>query len=364
MPRQGPNKKVKQLASPDEVADDSQFRLQCTAVLLTWNIPEGAMSEYPGRPSAMEAYIMLLNSLHWPLVKHYTICAELEAHWHIHAYLVFHKKVDHSTAGWMLYGAMPNVSPNTTTGSGFSTAVNRGSFYVANEYKKSFQSHTMNYFPAGADGGGATYSVKTQWVIDQWSQSKLRDAVECAGKYKCLTPPFKALVTMSQGQITSLDRRNFHAERAAVLQSDVCPFKTYPECDEFLKQFEKQQFRYKFLWISGETRLGKTQLAKSFDSNFYHHKNSINWADYNPSKHSTIIFDDCSAIDEYILHHKMLFQASEVTTVNTSRTNCFALEVDTVCKKIIVCSNTISMHEWIEANCIYLDIVEPTWVEN
>ena len=57
-------------------------------------------------------------------------------------------------------------------------------------------------------------------------------------------------------------------------------------------------------------------------------------------EHTAIIFDDCAEPEVYITNHKMFFQASEVITVDTtSRTNCFALEVDTGKKMIIVCAD-------------------------
>ena len=335
---------------------DDGFHLRCSAVLLTWNVQ--------GNPSATEALELLKETPHWELVKHYTICAEFESHWHIHAYLEFNKRVDHAATGWLLEGVAPNVQPNRTNGSGFSQAVKRGSFYVANEYKKSFRSNVMNFYPAGSDTGGATYSVKTQWVIDQWSQGKLRDPVECAGRYRCLTPPFKAMVTMSQGQQTSLARQEFLKARRLRLAAMTKPFKSFPECETFAKQFQTDRFRYHFMWFWGNTQLGKTELAKSLDANFLHHKNSIDWMEWDAMKHSTVIFDDCGDIESYILHHKMLFQASDKTTVNTSRTNCHALEVDTTAKRIIVCANHPPLDGWIIDNCIELHITEPTWILN
>ena len=358
MPQQGSRKRkapaaavepdAKKERTEEEVVETKEgYKLNCKAVLFTWNVH--------GKPSANDALGALEQTPHWDNVMRYTICAEEASHWHIHAYLEFKKRVDHSADGWKLWNVAPDIRPNTVSGTGFATAVRRGSFYVANEYKHSFRSHVMNFYPA------ADYSVKTQWLIDQWSQGKIRDAVQCAGKYRCLTQPFKQLVTMSQGQQTSLDRQEFITERRARLFAQARPFKRYPEVDAFMEQFKKDKFRYSFLWLWGVSKLGKTELAKSLEPQLWHHRNSINWADYNSSEHNSIIFDDCPEIETYITNHKMLFQASEVTTVNTSRTNCYALEVDTIAKRITVCANHPPFTTWVLANAHVLNITEETW---
>ena len=352
MPRQGKKRPAPEAEETPEAKRhreevEAGFRLHCKAVLFTWNCKEPK--------SADDAYGELSTLPHWELVMWYTICAEEGSHWHIHAYVEFKKRVDHSADGWKLWGVAPDIRANTTSGSGFNQAVRRGSFYVANEYKKTFRSHLMNFVP------GQHYSVKTQWVIDQWSQDKLRDPVECAGKYRCLTPPFKAMVSMSQGAISSLERREFISQRNLELAQQRKAFKVYEAVTLFTEQFKTTQARYNFLWIWGESKLGKTELAKSLAEHYWHHRNSINWAEYRADKHIAVIFDDCGEPEVYITNHKMLFQANEITTVNTSRTKCFALEVDCVQKMIIVCANHPPYTAWVLANCFVLHVTEPTW---
>ena len=355
MPRQGSNKR-KALENPEETPEakklreevESGFRLQCKAALFTWITPTEV--------SAGDALDLFMHMPHWELVQNFTICAEEGTHWHVHAYLEFKKRVDHAASGWMCWDAKPDVRSNTTTGSGYNTAVRRGSFYVANEYKKTFRSHVMNFYP------GEHYTVKTQWVIDQWAQNKLRDPIKCAGQYRCLTRSFKELVTMSQGTRDSIERAEYMSERNLELAQERKEFKVYAEVSEFLAQFVRHRPRYKFLWIWGESMLGKTELAKSLVEKYWHHRNSINWAEYSALENSAIIFDDCGNAEDYITNHKMLFQANCVTTVNTSRTNCYALEVDTTGKMIIVCANHPPCTTWVMVNSIILIVREPTWV--
>lgn len=238
-------------AEPDDANDASiidalgGFRLNCHAALFTWNTPD--------ETSAAEALELLKALPCWGLVDKYTICAEMESHWHIHAYLEFHKRIDHSSAGWKIREIAPNVQPNRTKGSGYSQAVRRGSFYVANEFKKSFRSHVMNFFPGGSDDGGASYSVKTQWVIDQWSQNKLRDPLECAGRYKCCTGPFEKLVQTSNVQAAP---------------KFVLPIDTYEPWQQELIEVLNEPADYRTIWWIWEPfgNIGKTKLMKHIES--------------------------------------------------------------------------------------------------
>lgn len=323
------------------------FRIQAKAVLFTWNVTEPK--------SAQEALDELSTKIQWENVLHYTVCAEEGTHWHLHAYIEFKSRIDNLVNFWNLWGVTPHVSPNTTSGSGFSQAVRRGSFYVANEYKKTFRSHAMNFRPC------EHYSVKTQWVIDQWSQEKLRDPIECAGRYNCLTQPFKTMVSLSQGSKTTLARREFYMYRELELAQRQKPFKEYPALDLFRGQFATVASRYNFMWIWGDSKLGKTELAKSLSVDFWHHRNSIDWQGYDPLVHRVIIFDDVAEPEQYIMHHKMLFQANCISTVNCSKTNCFALQIDTGEKMLVVCSNTAPYTDWVTQNAYVLHVTEPTW---
>ena len=351
MPRQGSRKRPQMDDTTDAAPDEEgpTFNLHCHAALLTWN----TMDE----PSAADALAQLQAGPHWALVKHYTICAEKEAHWHVHAYLEFSKKVDHDVDGWRLRDVTPNVQPNKTTGSGYAQAVRRGSFYVANSFKKSFRSHAMNFVPA------KDYSVKTQWVIDQWAQGKLRDPVGCAAVYMCLTPSFKAMVTMTQNVRALIDRTDWREERhrQLELQHPKQPFKTFPEVVAWKAQYDYTNYRYKFLWLAGPSRLGKSKLAESLITKPLIHTQHPVWTDYNPTIHTGIIFDDVHDIEKYIIVNKVMFQAASVAPVNTSATNCYTLHADTEAQMIIVTANYPPCEDWTMANCILLEILQPAW---
>jgi len=345
-----------------EVEEAAKHHLKCKAVLLTWNV----VNRYNSNQ-----FLEKLQELSvFENVLRYTICAEHEGHYHLHAYLEFKKQVDHATQNWCVDTVHPNARPNTTKGSGFTTACKRGHFYVANKYKKSFVSHVMNYFPAGEESG-ASYSVKGQWVIDQWSQNKLRDPVDCAGHYRCLTPSMKMMFQMSENVLVSEERLRYHVEMDAILAAEDRPFKTYPEITKWLEHHSVPRRRYHFLWLWGDSELGKTQLALSLCKAPFHHKNAIAWKGdkvqgaYNPSKHDGIVFDDIKNMCEYVEENKIMFEAKGVTQVGSSKTNIYQEDIDSRGKKIIVCTNSPvpGGWSWIHHNAVFLHIDRPTWTE-
>jgi len=228
----------------------------------------------------------------------------------------------------------------------------------------------MNYFPAGEEGG-STYAVRGQWVIDQWQQNKLTDGVACAGHYRCLTSSMQDMMTRSEAVLVSEKRQEFHREWDFMLSSKMKPFKKYDVIVEWMKQYNSPAERFDFLWIWGDSKFGKSKLAMSLCKAPFRHKNSISWSGdskqgkYCPMKHDGIIFDDIKNICDYIVDNKIMFQASEVTTVNTSKTNLYAEQKDTRGKMIIICSNDECFPgwKWIHSNARFLEIKEPTWID-
>ena len=136
-------------------------------------------------------------------------------------------------------------------------------------------------------------------------------------------------------------------------------FENYPAVEEWKDSFEGVQHRYKFLWISGPSGLGKTVYAQNLGKKPYMHAAGVDWASYNPNEHDTVIFDDIYDIEYYITMHKPMFQASRSTAINTSKTNCHVRRIDAAGKLMIVCSNDQPTTNWICANCIHLAVTEP-----
>jgi hypothetical protein len=236
--------------------------------------------------------------------------------------------------------------------------LDRGHFYVVCPFKNTHIRSGTNYHP------GTDYGVETKWVQDWWRQGKIDKVTECAGMYKCLTPHLNGMVMASNLVIQKKQAEAAVAARQAALQSAFLLFKTYPEITEWMEQYKTVKARYKFLILAGPSMTGKTRLAMQLMSNPWHHKGSINWVGYNHTDHTHIIFDDIHNIRDYIMMSKMLFQGSGSFTVNTSATNCYAQEIDTVNKPLIVCTNDYTWTDWILANSVMVLISSPTWFEH
>jgi hypothetical protein len=153
------------------------------------------------------------------------------------------------------------------------------------------------------------------------------------------------------------------AERAGVLAREVKDFRVIQVVEDWKVQYETVRARYQFLWLSGMSGLGKTMFAYTLGINVFLHSAGANWHDYDPVNHDLILFDDVYDMEDYINKHKPIFQASRSTTVNTSRTNCFAQVVDTAGKKLVICHNDPPSQRWVVANCIHYAVTEPLWVD-
>ena len=122
-------------------------------------------------------------------------------------------------------------------------------------------------------------------------------------------------------------------------------FKSYPIVDEFLAQFAHELPRYKFLVLSGPSRLGKTlfarSIAKTDDSLLEVNCSAGNEPDmraYRLSLHDTILFDEISP--KQVASQRKLFQcASAPVTLGTSATNCHSYRVLVYKTKMVLASN-------------------------
>ena len=351
---------VKAVATPEEPEEVDErapvFEVRSKAVLLTWQLPHGTL---PGELfDAVDAHEFI--NAH---VVRKSQCVERGSHLHAHVYLEFGKKLDKApVTSFALeqFGPPNDVQANKATGTGYAIAAKRGHFYVANKFKDTFVDHRLTYVP------GDDYTVKTQWVQDQWSQGKVTRAVECAAHYRCLTPAFEAMVSRSKAMTVSNVREEYRARKRAALASSRMPFRVYPDAVRFLAQFETFRDRYDFLWMHGPSKNGKGQIVVSWFKTPYIHEGSVDWSAYDPVLHDAIIFDDCKRgeMNLYILENKKLFQATAVCKVHTSATNRYAMPADTDGKPIVILTNTEEDRpegSWVLANCIELVIDSPTW---
>lgn len=108
--------------------------------------------------------------------------------------------------------------------------------------------------------------------------------------------------------------------------------------------------------------MGKTMFAESLFRHPFVHKSNAVWRGYSPALHDGIILDDFVNISEYIMANKPLFQGScKQFPVQTSPTNFAMLQLDVVCKPVVVCCNSLEFNSWIESNSVTLHVSEPLY---
>lgn len=290
-------------------------------------------------------------------VCEWSICHERGSHDHTHVFVVLKKPPNRMPLDRFMIGALPNCSPSSARGKSFRRSWDRAHFYVICEYKTTHVWSGGNYQPM------RDYAVDTIWVTTLWKQNKLTEVVECCARYRCLTPTLESVVTRTEIKNREVKRRIALHERSERLRCDMKDFRFVVEVEYWKLQYETVRPRYQFLWLSGPSGMGKTMYAQTLGTCTFLHSAGVNWNSYDPVNHDLILFDDVYDMEDYINKHKPIFQASRSTTVNTSRTNCFAQLVDTAGKKIVICSNEMPTQRWVLANCIHYQCLDPMWVD-
>ena len=355
------------------------FTVKSKAILLTYN-------ELPVNMTIDRLETAVKSAPFMEKTWRWSICLERGSRVHAHAYFEAKKQYDCALSQFSLlidpdesssseevtYGpwqihrnpyegpyesAVSDCQPNAITGSGYRPAADRGHFYVQCRYKNTHIAECNNY-EAGKD-----FIVKTQWIQTYWQQQKIDDdkILPGAGFYRCCTPALEAMVRHSLSKRRVELKAAKREERTQVLRGMKRPHKRFPEIEAWKEQYNHVNFRYKFLILWGPTRMGKTELARSYFQNPYEHRDSICWNDYDADLHDVIIFDDVKLVYKYISDNRSLFQAGSWVTVQTSATNVFAMEIDVTQKPIIVTSNSEPQGEWILGNAVNIQIDTPTF---
>ena len=292
-------------------------------------------------------------------VREYSWSTEMARHEHTHMFVVMEDKPQALTVKeFTIDGLAPHCSPSSTRGRSARRGWDRGHFYCFVPYKVSHVDSGGNYRPV------RDYAVETSWITTLWRQGKLESVIECAAAYRCLTPYLETCVARTLDTVRDSKRRTILRQRQRVLDCQQQEFRSIPAVNEWAEQFESVRYRYKFLWFSGPSGVGKTMYAKSLGEEVWLHSSGVNWTGYNPLANDLIIFDDIYDMEEYINKNKPIFQSARSTTVNTSKTNCYALTVDTAGIKIVICSNDPPRGRWILSNCIHHEVTERMWVDH
>ena len=223
------------------------------------------------------------------------------------------------------------------------------------------------------------FLVNPTWIMNLVQGNKL--GIDCARQLlvQCVNASrhIKDLEAYDE-EMEKLAVREMALDAARQLGGTLKAQKTYPKVQAFLNQFKKPRHRYKFLVLAGPSRVGKTAFARSLCEPGMEivEVNCASGAEpnlkaYRFRKHGLILFDEVEA--EQVAAQRKLFQAqASPVQLACSSTNCFSYEVFVWRKKLVLASNNwhSSMarlnapdQDWILANSIVLDVLEPMWCE-
>ena len=143
------------------------------------------------------------------------------------------------------------------------------------------------------------------------------------------------------------------------------PFKSFPQVDEFIKQYDEIRSRYKFLVIEGKSKTGKTYFTKWMLGNpdLVFETNCAacpepELRDFKAMYHQIILFDEASP--QMVIAQKKLFQAPPCfVELGCSTTNCHSYKVLVSGIRLVICSNG-----WSEAVAAMSSQADQDWLND
>lgn len=328
-----------------DLISDPSFRVKCRCMILTYQVKID--------PEVLHASLLTKPGMQL------TWCHEEGTH--IHTHVCLEGKFDCMLKNFYIDGIKCDCRPCRVKGNGYISNRDRMHFYVICKYKISHIASDSTYMPC------KDYVVRLQWIKTLWQKGKISDPVGCAVYYMCITEPFRRDVALHSALTVSVKRKRFHDERLESLKKLRQPFKKYANIELWKSQYrtfgaELPLERYQFLLIFGPSRTGKSKLAESFFECPFKCAGTISWKGYDPDKHDGIVINDLNFLDRYIDEHHDLLQCGDIQTVNTSTTDCYAMQLDIVEKPIVFTSEyDIHRSDWVSKNCIFQEVLDSTY---
>ena len=221
------------------------------------------------------------------------------------------------------------------------------------------------------------FLVSPSWIMSLVQSGKLETRVARELLVKCVS---------ASRWVKELEQYELELEKDAVkeaieqaqilLTRQMKKQKFYEKVADFMSQFDVAQHRYKFLVLSGPSRVGKTAFARSL-CDAGKETLEINCASgmepnlraYRLRLHGLILFDEIVA--EQVAQQRKLFQAqSAPVQLGCSATNCHSYDVFVWRTKLVLASNNWHSslanlrpedRDWINVNSIVLDVEEEMW---
>ena len=223
------------------------------------------------------------------------------------------------------------------------------------------------------------FFVQPTWILNLVQAKKLDSdqakalLVQCANASRHLK---ELEVHEAHLEAQAVEKAQEEAQR--LLGGTLKESKRFAEVDAFLEQFLTPLHRYRFLVLSGPSRVGKTAFARGLCDPALEilEVNCASGAEpdlraYRLRKHDLILFDEIVA--NQVVAQRKVFQAqSAPVQMGCSATNMYSYEIFVWRRKLVLASNnwtssltTLSTadKDWVQANSIVLHITQPMWRE-
>jgi len=342
------NMDVDPLAETTVKSED--FRISNCAFLLTYNKKE--------EPHFNEEDLMQLKE---ELRRHdpstLTGCLELNEHGIEHMHVMFSGKAvtDRLLKVFKYKGILPNCVPNRARGKAAVASIMRGHYYAGICPKigrvcwysdlvdrNQFDMYQANWVMSLVRKGKVT-PENGRDELWKWRNNDSYQLKKCD------------MLIEKQAQDRAVVRNKTIRAKA---DAKMKPWRSIHIVDEWRKVFvEPEDHRYDFLIVIGPTKSGKSKYAESLFKNAFNHRAVENWNGYSSGIHDAVIFHDVENIFQKVLINREMFQSNGIQTVGSSKTNCFAREIDLYGIPIVIVTNRDNCgitfeNEWIKGNSV------------